>query len=302
MLNMPIRPSVLGARWRALAVLVVSAGLLAATVALPVGADGVVSISGRVTDEETGLGLVGVYVYAESLTHDAGSAAFTDADGYYAMPEVPPGDYTVGFVDLADVYVEEYWKDAHVEAGAAVVQVSGDALVGIDASLLRTGSDPTVPDPTVPDPTVPGGGGGGAASPGGGVVPPVVGGETAWPRLPRGLGPIERAVARLYLAYFRRLHDEGGLAHWSAQIRSGRLDLDAVSAWFARSPEFRSTYGGLSSAGFVRLAYRNVLDREPDRSGFEYWSGRLATGLSPGQLMVGFSESPEFVRRTAPPP
>ena len=37
-----------------------------------------------------------------------------------------------------------------------------------------------------------------------------------------------------------------------------------------------------------------MLGRAPDAAGFAYWSGRLATGLTRGQLMVQFSESPEY--------
>ena len=47
----------------------------------------------------------------------------------------------------------------------------------------------------------------------------------------------------------------------------------------------------------MRRVYRNVLDREPDQAGLEFWSGQLERGArNRGQVMTGFSESSEFSR------
>ena len=102
-------------------------------------------------------------------------------------------------------------------------------------------------------------------------------------------------VARLYWAYFDRIPDTEGLLHWIHETADRGATLDAVSQAFAGSPEFEATYGSLSDGEFVRLVYRNVLDREPDAGGESYWSGRLADrSMSRGQVMTGFSESPEY--------
>jgi murein DD-endopeptidase MepM/ murein hydrolase activator NlpD len=102
-------------------------------------------------------------------------------------------------------------------------------------------------------------------------------------------------VARLYWAYFNRIPDTEGLLHWIHETADNGATLDSVSQAFAGSSEFRTTYGSLSDAEFVRLVYRNVLRREPDAAGESYWTGRLASGThSRGQVMTGFSESPEY--------
>ena len=103
-------------------------------------------------------------------------------------------------------------------------------------------------------------------------------------------------VRRLYLAYFRREPDQSGRDYWTAKLTAG-LPLWQVSAEFARSAEFRSTYGSLGNADFVRLVYSNVLGREPDAGGFAHWTGKLAEGRSRGWVMVSFSESREFVAK-----
>ena len=58
-------------------------------------------------------------------------------------------------------------------------------------------------------------------------------------------------------------------------------------------------------AAFVDLVYRNVLARPPDPAGRAHWAGGLDSGrLTRGGVMIGFSESAEFVRKTGttPPP
>ena len=104
-------------------------------------------------------------------------------------------------------------------------------------------------------------------------------------------------ISRLYLAYYLRLPDSEGLAYWMRQLSSGR-SLTSISDAFAQSAEFKDRYGNLSNVDFVRLVYRNVLQREADAAGLDYWTQRLAGRDSRGRVMVGFSESPEFVAGT----
>jgi hypothetical protein len=104
-------------------------------------------------------------------------------------------------------------------------------------------------------------------------------------------------VQRLYTAYFLRTPDQAGFAYWLDQRRRG-MHLGTISSAFATSREFRDTYGALEDPAFIRLVYRNVLDREPDAGGYAYWSDLMARQvLGRAGLMVNFSESAEF--RTA---
>lgn len=106
-------------------------------------------------------------------------------------------------------------------------------------------------------------------------------------------------VARLYTAYFGRLPDQPGLAHWVARRRAG-VGLDVVSSAFARTAEFRARYGTLDDVAFVTQLYRNVFGREPDAPGRAYWVQRLRTGTSRGRVVTSFSESAEGRRLLAP--
>lgn len=105
-------------------------------------------------------------------------------------------------------------------------------------------------------------------------------------------------LMRLYLAYFLRMPDTRGLEHWLATARSG-VALATISQAFSESEEFVKRYGQLSNGGFVDQVYANVLDRSPDNGGRAFWIDRLNTGTTRGQMMVGFSESEEFVASSA---
>jgi hypothetical protein len=103
-------------------------------------------------------------------------------------------------------------------------------------------------------------------------------------------------VVRLYEAYFGRGPDTGGLAFWVGLIRSGTPTAN-VSDAFAGSPEFLARYGALNNAEFVDRVYRNVLERAPDAAGAAFWTGVLDAGqANRGQVMLGFSDSKEYVR------
>ena len=111
----------------------------------------------------------------------------------------------------------------------------------------------------------------------------------------------ETRIVRLYRAFFLRDPDAGGLAYWADQLRSG-VPLETVAEAFAGSAEFQNRYGSLGNAAFVDLVYTNVLGRSADAGGAAYWSGLLGSGTSRGTVMVGFSESAEFIRATGTVP
>lgn len=104
-------------------------------------------------------------------------------------------------------------------------------------------------------------------------------------------------VTRLYRAYFLRNPDHQGFAYWTAK-RAGGATLGRISDAFARSSEFTNRYGSLSDTDFVRRVYQNVLGRSPDPGGLAHWTARLADGQSRGTVMVNFSQSSEYIRKT----
>lgn len=131
-----------------------------------------------------------------------------------------------------------------------------------------------------------------------GVFDAAVGGDDPAPppTIPPDYSSRVAPIARLYRAYFQRVPDYPGLMYWVADLDGG-ASLPSISAFFAASPEFANLYGDFGDSGFVDLVYENVLGREPDATGRGYWLDRLRDGsIDRAGLMVGFSESSEFVR------
>ena len=106
-------------------------------------------------------------------------------------------------------------------------------------------------------------------------------------------------IARLYLAYFNSDPNDAGMERWSAMLLSGSRSLESISESMARSQQFTNKYGSLSNSGFVKLIYRNVLDRSADAAGLKHWAGVLDGGTSRGVVMTNFSESDEFKQKVS---
>lgn len=102
-------------------------------------------------------------------------------------------------------------------------------------------------------------------------------------------------VYRLYKAAFDRTPDREGLQYWISRSDSG-LDLDDMASAFIASSEFESMYGKqLNTNQFLNNLYLNVLDREADSSGLQWWQNTMSSNpeFSRSKVLVEFSESAE---------
>ena len=99
---------------------------------------------------------------------------------------------------------------------------------------------------------------------------------------------------RLYTAAFTRLPDPSGLGFWINSNNTGASDLQSTASLFTESPEFKARYGdNVSDREYITTLYKNVLGRTPDADGFNSWETAISNGITRGQMLVGFSESPE---------
>ena len=110
-----------------------------------------------------------------------------------------------------------------------------------------------------------------------------------------GLNTDSGKMFRLYNAAFARFPDCDGLKYWIGEFSSGRNSERIVAQSFLASDEFRERYGeNVSSATYVNTLYQNVLGRDADPSGMNYWLGRLNSGLETRyEVLLGFAESAE---------
>ena len=110
-----------------------------------------------------------------------------------------------------------------------------------------------------------------------------------------GAGDTGGSCYRIYKAAFNRTPDEGGLGYWIGQMDLGKT-LVEVSAGFIDSDEFRASYGTNPTNGeFLTKVYNNVLGRDPDSGGYDWWVDQLANNQekSWNKVMADFSEGTE---------
>ena len=110
-----------------------------------------------------------------------------------------------------------------------------------------------------------------------------------------GLNTDSGKMFRLYNAAFKRLPDPDGLRYWIRNFSSGKDDERAVASSFLASAEFKQRYGeNVSNGSYVETLYINVLGRDYDQAGYNYWLGNLNNGVETRyELLLGFSESVE---------
>jgi hypothetical protein len=100
---------------------------------------------------------------------------------------------------------------------------------------------------------------------------------------------------RIYKAAFDRIPDEAGLGFWINALDNGADMTNDVAYGFTHSDEFISLYGANSTdEQYVDLLYANVLDREADQDGYDFWIGHMDAGrLTREDVLIHFSESEE---------
>ena len=96
------------------------------------------TISGRITDADTGLAIAGVRVKASNIFDAPGAEGYSDADGVYTVKGVAPGTYRIRARAQGRGYIQQYHDGEIYRDKATEVAVSGTEEVhGIDFVLKR---------------------------------------------------------------------------------------------------------------------------------------------------------------------
>lgn len=111
----------------------------------------------------------------------------------------------------------------------------------------------------------------------------------------------------LYAAALVRTPDEDGFRFWNGVMDSGafgggtREEAELrLAAEFVRAPEFTQRFDVTTNAAFVNALYANVLRREAEAEGFDYWLGVFDTGaLGRADMLRFFALSDENAGRIA---
>ncbi|MEM6938772.1 MAG: DUF4214 domain-containing protein [Pseudomonadota bacterium] len=93
----------------------------------------------------------------------------------------------------------------------------------------------------------------------------------------------------LYIAYFNRAPDAVGLNFWGTAFATGTT-LPEIAALFIDQDETRALYPeDLNNEAFLSAVYNNVLGREGDQAGFDFWLGVLndaSSGVGRDQFIL----------------
>lgn len=98
---------------------------------------------------------------------------------------------------------------------------------------------------------------------------------------------VQQEVAALYSAIFNRAPDQAGLQFWVDAIEGGDTLVQAAEG-FTLHPVFAETYAGMSNSEFVQQLYVNVLGGAGDANGIQFWTDKLDSGVSMGQVVAEF--------------
>ncbi|MBL8584140.1 MAG: DUF4214 domain-containing protein, partial [Rhizobiaceae bacterium] len=111
--------------------------------------------------------------------------------------------------------------------------------------------------------------------------------------------PVHTAIS-YFQVFYNRVPDEAGLDFWTNVIRNGIAPND-LENYFNDASEFEDNYAGLSNLEIVTSLYRNVLGREPDLAGLDFWVGQVSAGnITLAQLGGFFARAPETTARFEP--
>lgn len=107
---------------------------------------------------------------------------------------------------------------------------------------------------------------------------------------PRLVGIVQRA----YQSTLRRAPDPGGLANYVRVLERRGWNESQLRRELRRSPEYRNVV----VPRLVKVAYKDVLGRDPDPAGFRFYSSRMIShGWTEGRVRDALRKSPEYQAR-----
>jgi hypothetical protein len=85
-------------------------------------------------------------------------------------------------------------------------------------------------------------------------------------------------VQKIYLAYYGRPADPGGLNYWAEAVNKANGNLSAIISSFGNSKEATDLYAGTSPADQVNKIYLQLFNREGDFAGVNYYTQQILSG------------------------
>ncbi|WP_010323500.1 DUF4214 domain-containing protein [Marinobacterium stanieri] len=85
-------------------------------------------------------------------------------------------------------------------------------------------------------------------------------------------------IQNLYIAFYGRPADLAGQTYWADELEAANGDLTAIIDAFASSEEYDSQYGELTNEELVNALYQQILGRDAEQAGLDFYVGELEAG------------------------
>ena len=85
-------------------------------------------------------------------------------------------------------------------------------------------------------------------------------------------------VQRMYIAYYGRPGDPGGISYWQTRLTDTGCNLGEIIDAFGTSAEYQERFGTYTGEQLVENIYLQLLGRAADPGGLDFYAARLALG------------------------
>lgn len=89
------------------------------------------------------------------------------------------------------------------------------------------------------------------------------------------MGQYTQAIQQLYVSYFSRPADKGGVQYWESVAAATNGDFSALRNAFSGSNEYKTEYATKTNFQIVDQVYMNLFGRHAELGGLQYWGDLL---------------------------
>ncbi len=91
-------------------------------------------------------------------------------------------------------------------------------------------------------------------------------------------GVYEDQVQKMYVAYYGRPGDPGGLNWWAGKLENAGGALSEIIDNFGNSLEYVERFGSMDNAALINNIFVQLLGRDADTAGLDWYVGKLESG------------------------
>lgn len=93
-----------------------------------------------------------------------------------------------------------------------------------------------------------------------------------------GAQDYQMQVQEMYVAYYGRPGDPGGIDYWAARLEEEGGNLDAIVDAFGNSQEFTERFGFFDDEELINNLYQQLFGRDAEPAGLTFYLEELANG------------------------